>query len=82
MAYRPMEMYLDENIVFPLGYYIATQLGVDLNPAKTELAERARANGFSQVIAPHFYDYLCENPKDTAQSFDDYFKGFVDSLNV
>ena len=81
MTYRPMEMYVEENIVFALGYFIATQLGADLSP-KEELAERAKADNTSQVIAPHFYEYLCENPKDPAQSFDDYFKSFVDSLNV
>lgn len=80
MTYRPMEMYIEENIVSPLGYYIAAQLGADLNP-KDELAKRAQADTTSQVIAPHFYDYLCENPKDPALSFDDYFIAFVDLLS-
>ena len=78
MTYRPMEMYLEENIVFALGYFIANQLGAGLNP-KEELAKRAKSDSTSQVIAPHFYEYLCENPKDPTQSFDDYFASFVGS---
>jgi len=79
MTYKPMEMYIEENIVGALGKYCAVQLGADID-AKAELAKRAEAGGISQVISPYFYDYLCENPKDSSQSFDDYFAKFVDTL--
>jgi len=80
MSYKPMEMYIEENIVSAMGYHIAQQLGAKTD-VNAELAERADSSGLSQVLAPHFYDYLCEFPKKPSQPFDDYFIAFVNDLD-
>ena len=77
-GYRPMNGFIEENIVEALGIFIAIQLGVNIDPKKYLLEHD---NG-SHVISPYFYDFLCENEKDVSQSFEDYFTSFVDSLSV
>ena len=73
-----MSGFIEENIVEALGIYIAIKIGADIDPKKYFIEHD---NG-SHVISPYFYDFLCENEKDTSQSFEDYFTSFVDSLSV
>ena len=77
-TYRPMRGFVEENIVEALGTYVAIQLGLDFDP-KEYFKEH---DDGSHVISPYFYDYLCENKKEAAVSFEDYFIKFVDGLSV
>ena len=77
MRYRPIEGFIEENIVEALGIYVAVQLGLDID---TKKYFKEHDEG-SHVISPYFYDYLCENKKDASISFEEYFARFVDSLN-
>ena len=74
-AYRPMNGFIEENIVEALGIYVLTKL-VRYNAHKYF---RKHDYG-SHVISPHFYDYLNDYPKNREQTFEEYFIDFVDYL--
>lgn len=77
-GYNVMEGFIEENIVEALGIYVLAQIGVDIDPFEYF----KKHDGGSHVISPHFYRYLCDNKKDAAQAFEDYFTRFADALRA
>ena len=75
--YYPIEGFIEEHIAEALGIYVLAQLGVDIDPMEYFNTH----DGGSHVISPYFYQYLCETPKQSGESFEDYFTRFVDGLN-
>ena len=75
-AYKPMEGFIEENVVEALGIYIFVKMIPDFD-----------AHGYfkehdygSHVISTPFYDYLHSNPKPHNMSFEDYFIKFVEEF--
>jgi hypothetical protein len=76
-GYYAIEGFIEEHIVEALGIYILSNLGIDIDP----IEYFKNHDEGSHVISPYFYKYLCENKKDSAQSFEDYFIQFVDTMS-
>lgn len=75
-AYDPMELFVEENIVEALAVYAVVVLGLEDAPYKYF----EKHDEGSHVISPHFFRFLTEGDIKENQPFNDYFKGFVDSL--
>jgi len=75
-SYRPIEGFIEENIVEALGIHVMVQLEADIDPMEYF---KTHDDG-SHVISPYFYEYLRDNEVKPAQPFEDYFIDFVTGL--
>jgi len=74
--YRPMDGFIEENIVEALGVFVLKKMLPDYDAYKYF---KEHDYG-SHVISPHFFDYLQANQKNAEQSMEDYFINFVRSV--
>lgn len=70
--YSQMSYFIEENIVEALGILVAYKLGVEKNPY--EYFEQHDYG--SHVVAPKFFKYMLDNPKNREQEFEQYLYEF------
>jgi hypothetical protein len=75
-GYTEMKGFIEENVVEAMGTYLVFRMGAEEDP----YGYFNEHDGGSHVISPKLFRYLLENPKNREQTFEDYFNGFVSSL--
>jgi len=75
-TYKPMDGFIEENIVEALGIFLLKKMIKDFDAHKYF---KEHDYG-SHVISPRFYDYLHSNPKNKEQGFEEYFIGFTKEI--
>ncbi|MCK5128984.1 MAG: hypothetical protein KAQ68_03960 [Clostridiales bacterium] len=78
LAYKPIEAFVEENIVEALGVHILVNICLENEPY--EYFETH--DGGSHVLSPPLFKYLQENDINSNEAFEEYLERFVCTLNT